>query len=306
MNKITKIILSSTAALLFLIPLIASGYTPHASNYVSQPGDVKLEQKTSDGTPVRWMTFPTGGNAILGWDYSYNQPVAMNLGTGMSYDGDTLNLSISTSSISGLQSILDFLTASLSTLQSQLGGKASTSALSTVALTGSYNDLSNKPTYDYQGAASSSQSFAIQRANHTGTQSVSTITGLATVATSGAYTDLSGKPTLDISYEGTTQRTGSFPIFKSATVASGVAVVHLTTDGNSGGTALCTNGIIQDSVSPITNDALALYQMSWAFSNSNKTLTVTANKFTTANILSGVLGQAAANGSVVKVSVWCY
>jgi hypothetical protein len=34
------------------------------------------------------------------------------------------------------------------------------------------------------------------RANHTGTQAASTITGLATVATSGAYTDLTAKPTI--------------------------------------------------------------------------------------------------------------
>lgn len=34
------------------------------------------------------------------------------------------------------------------------------------------------------------------RANHTGAQAASTITGLATVATSGAYGDLSGRPTL--------------------------------------------------------------------------------------------------------------
>lgn len=38
------------------------------------------------------------------------------------------------------------------------------------------------------------QSDAFARANHTGTQDVSTITGLATVATSGAYADLSGTP----------------------------------------------------------------------------------------------------------------
>lgn len=39
------------------------------------------------------------------------------------------------------------------------------------------------------------QSDAFARANHTGTQSVTTITGLATVATSGSYADLSNKPT---------------------------------------------------------------------------------------------------------------
>jgi hypothetical protein len=39
------------------------------------------------------------------------------------------------------------------------------------------------------------QSDAFARENHTGTQSVTTITGLATVATSGSYADLSNKPT---------------------------------------------------------------------------------------------------------------
>lgn len=42
--------------------------------------------------------------------------------------------------------------------------------------------------------ANSSDSFLLNRSNHTGTQSASTISGLATVATSGLYSDLSGKP----------------------------------------------------------------------------------------------------------------
>lgn len=112
--------------------------------------------------------------------------------------------------------------------------------------------------------------------------------------------------TTNVSYEGTTQHINSFPIFKSATVSSGTAVFNMTTDGTSGATSLCTNGVIQDSVNPSVNDATASYQMSWAWSNSNKTLTVTANKLTTSNILTGILGQAAANAAVVKVSVWCY
>ena len=53
----------------------------------------------------------------------------------------------------------------------------------------------SKPVSTAQSAADAAvQAFSIQRANHTGTQSVSTITGLATVATSGAYSDLSGAP----------------------------------------------------------------------------------------------------------------
>lgn len=46
------------------------------------------------------------------------------------------------------------------------------------------------------GAAATAQAYAVQRTNHTGTQSAATITGLAGVATSGAYADLTGKPTL--------------------------------------------------------------------------------------------------------------
>lgn len=107
-------------------------------------------------------------------------------------------------------------------------------------------------------------------------------------------------------YEGTTARSGAFPIFKSVTVSSGTAIFYLTNDGTSGGTALFPNGVIADSVNAFVSDAAASYQMAYAFSNSNKTLTVTTNKLTTANILTGILGQSAANGSVVKLSVWGY
>jgi len=44
--------------------------------------------------------------------------------------------------------------------------------------------------------ANSSNAVLLARANHTGTQAATTITGLATVATSGVYSDLTGRPTL--------------------------------------------------------------------------------------------------------------
>lgn len=50
--------------------------------------------------------------------------------------------------------------------------------------------------FDAAGAATTAQAYAIQRANHTGTQAATTITGLATVATSGSYNDLTNKPTI--------------------------------------------------------------------------------------------------------------
>lgn len=151
-------------------------------------------------------------------------------------------------------------------------------SLATVAASGAYSDLTGKPT-------------------------------LATVATSGAYADLTGKPSIPSSqqaYEGITLRSNAFPIVKSATVASGVAAFHLTADGTSGGTALFPNGVIQDSINLYVNDATAAYQMAFVFSNGNKTVTITANKLTTANILSGILGQAAANGAVIKLQIWGY
>ena len=65
--------------------------------------------------------------------------------------------------------------------------KVKLDGLATVATSGSYNDLSNKPTipaaYD-----------------HPSSHPASMITGLATVATSGSYNDLSNKPTIPSAY----------------------------------------------------------------------------------------------------------
>lgn len=226
------------------------------------------------------------------------------------------------SSASGLSQILNkpsLATVATSGAYSDLSGKPSLSTvatsgsysdlsgkpmLATVATSGSYTDLSSKPTIP----AAQIQSDWTQVTN-TSLDYIKNKPSLSAVATSGAYSDLSGKPTIPNgvkAYEGTTSRADAFSIFKSSTVASGVAVFQLTFDGLSTGTALFPNGVISDSVNPIVNDSTASFQMSWAFSNSNKTLTITANKLTTANILTGLLGQAAANGSVVKLSVWGY
>lgn len=179
--------------------------------------------------------------------------------------------------------------------------KADFSALAAVASTGSYTDLTNTPVIP------AAQVNADWNAT-TGVTEINNKPSLAAVATTGAYADLSGKPSVPTvwAYEGIAQRLGAFPIFKSATVASGVAVFNLTNDGTSTGAALFPGGVIADSLNLLVSDAAASYQMSGAWSNGNKTLTVTANKLTTANILSGLLGQTAANGAVVKMSVWVY
>lgn len=169
-------------------------------------------------------------------------------------------------------------------------------SLATVAASGAYSDLTGKPSL---AAVATSGAYS----------DLSGKPSLATVATSGVYADLTSKPSIPASqqaYEGTTLRSNAFPIIKSATVSSGVAAFHLTADGTAGGTALFPNGVIQDSINLYVNDSTAAYQMAFVFSNANKTVTITANKLTTANILSGILGQAAANGAVIKLQVWGY
>jgi len=210
--------------------------------------------------------------------------------------------------------------------------------LATVSSTGSYNDLINKPTIpsaqvncDWNSVSGISQIlnkptlFDGQYSSLTGKPTLfsgsytdltnkptlfdgtyASLTGkptFATVATSGSYNDLSNKPVLSKAYTGTTLKTDCFRIYKNATVSSGTAVFHLTDDGLSTGNALFTNEVFTDSVQVNVNDSSASYQMSWVFSNSNKTLTVTANKLTTANILTGILGQTQANGASVRLYV---
>jgi len=105
--------------------------------------------------------------------------------------------------------ITGLATVATSGAYSDLSGRPS---LATVATTGAYADLSGRPTLgdlaslslvsnaqvatDAAIALSKLATDPLARANHSGTQAASTITGLATVATTGAYADLSGKPTL--------------------------------------------------------------------------------------------------------------
>lgn len=105
-------------------------------------------------------------------------------------------------------------------------------------------------------------------------------------------------------YQGVTLKGGVFPVFKSATVASGAAVFHLTIDGLSTGAALFATTPIKESLNAFVSDATASYQMGAVWSNSDKTVTITVNKLTTANILTGLLGQTAANGAVINLQVF--
>ena len=86
-----------------------------------------------------------------------------------------------------------------------------------VATTGSYNDLSNKPSIPapYDDSALSARVTALEQSGGSGTPYDDTaikarmtaaenrLNGLAAVATSGSYTDLSNKPTIPAAYDDT-------------------------------------------------------------------------------------------------------
>ncbi len=75
-------------------------------------------------------------------------------------------------------------TMSQNSITVSLGGKANTSDLSSVATSGSYNDLSNTPTIPTKTSDLTNDSNFVSSSS------------LATVATSGSYTDLSNTPTI--------------------------------------------------------------------------------------------------------------
>lgn len=81
-----------------------------------------------------------------------------------------------------------------------LGAKANTSSLATVATSGSYEDLNNKPTIP--AAQVNSDWNAVS-----GVSQILNKPTLATVATSGSYSDLSNKPTIPTITDNTTYYT---------------------------------------------------------------------------------------------------
>lgn len=165
------------------------------------------------------------------------------------------------------------------------------------------SQILNKPTIPTQTSQITNNSGFII-ASGAPVQSVATRTGAIVLAESditNLVTDLAKIPKI---YFGTALQSSPKLYTNSATVASGVAVFQLTNDGTSTGTALFPGGPQTSSLNAFVSDATASYQVSAVWSNSNKTLTITCNKLTTANILTGILGQSQANGVVVNLTVF--
>lgn len=96
----------------------------------------------------------------------------------------------------------------------------------------------------------------------------------------------------------------------SGTTTAGITTFYLTNDGTISGTALCSNAPTEVKVT--VNDPSNTFGVGYAITNSNKTLTITANvrSFTSTSILGiTVLGtsaiSAATNGTPILASVDC-
>lgn len=229
------------------------------------------------------------------------------------------------------------------TLADRLAGYATTGSLASAVarvgtlegsqFSGSYLDLTNRPTipatFDQLTDGSTNKSFTstektklagvatgatanssdavlLNRSNHTGTQTASTITGLATVATSGSYNDLSNKPSIPSAttvYNGTSALTNPVIVLKSgSTNGSGLGVFNLTADNTSGGTALCPTSV--DAVNVDVNNSTAAYGTSWAVAG--KVLTVTVTQPTSLLSLGLLPNVAVASGVTVNARVFCH
>lgn len=186
--------------------------------------------------------------------------------------------------------------------------------LATVGTTGAYSDLSGKPTlgtaasrntsaFDSSGAASAAQAFAIQRANQTGTQAWSTITGAPTTLSGYGITDaypLSGNPSSFVTNAGA--RTS---ISLTTTGSSGAATYNSTTGvlnvpayANSGGTVTSvglTGSDFTISGSPVTGSG----SITLALANSG----VTAGTYSSVTVNAKGIVTAATSSSAANTPV---
>lgn len=105
-----------------------------------------------------------------------------------------------------------------------LNGYVKSSTLATVATSGSYNDLTDKPTIPaaYDDSALSNRVTALENAGYITLSALNGYvlsTSLATVATSGSYNDLSNKPTIPTKVSDLTNDSGFITTTETPLVA---------------------------------------------------------------------------------------
>jgi len=137
-----------------------------------------------------------------------------------------------------------------SSINSALSGYTPSSGLATVATTGSYDDLTNKPTIPagavlYNTTGANTDGAMTQKATTDALSTKANAGDLATVATSGSYTDLTNKPTIPAaqiqSDWNQTTNTAKDYIKNKPTVP---VFTLQTTDPGTGGTLAANNFIV--------------------------------------------------------------
>lgn len=208
---------------------------------------------TTATTPASWVFEYALNNS----SFTSDQWAAINSGATTTNIGqiatNTNDITTINSTISGYGDVVthdasDFATAAQGILANTA---VQPGDLSTVATTGNYNDLSNKPTIpaaqvnsDWNASSGVAQILNKPTLGTMATESASDYTptsGLATVATTGAYSDLSGTPTI--------------PTVNNATLTiqkNSVGVATFTANASSNVTANIT---VPTKISDLTNDS---------------------------------------------------
>jgi hypothetical protein len=174
-----------------------SAFTPSSHTHGSLTNDGKI------GTATGKIVVTTTGGALTAASYVSGEQVLVYSGqTSATLSGSLADFLVPIGAQGmGLVDIVDYLGAAQATaldakapiVSPTFTGTVSGITKAMVGL-GSVDNTADasKPVSTAQAAADAAvQAYAIQRANHTGTQAASTITGLASVATSGSASDLS-------------------------------------------------------------------------------------------------------------------
>ncbi|MES2630390.1 MAG: hypothetical protein V4611_00315 [Patescibacteria group bacterium] len=185
-------------------PKLAVSNTPTDGDFLSWDGS-SLTWEAQGAAPVTSVNTRTGAIVLAKGDVGLGnvdnttdaaKPVSAATQTALNLKANSASLSTvaTTGSYSNLLDKPTLSTVAASGAYSDLTGKPS---LSTVATSGSYADLTNKPTIPNDAGLvhlAGTETVTGEK-NFTGGLKISG-TSLSSVATSGAYADLSGKPTL--------------------------------------------------------------------------------------------------------------
>ena len=176
-GKVAEIVNSAPETLDTLNELAtALGNDPNFATTVSNQIGTKVDKVTGKGLSTNDLTNTLKSN----YDTAYTHSQSTHAPANAQKNSDITKAEIE-AKLTG--NITTHTHSQYLTEHQDLAGYAKTADLATVATTGSYNDLTNKPTIP-------------EAYTHPSTHPASMITGLAKVATSGSYDDLSNKPNI--------------------------------------------------------------------------------------------------------------